>query len=90
MQAVRSRKQAACQKILIWLMHVIIMNQPRMAKRITRITERKPEGRRKMGRTKMGWLEDAENDLQELKVKRRMKRQTAGRLVTNRKGGQSS
>jgi hypothetical protein len=43
-----------------------------------------------MGRTKLRWLEDVENDLQELKVKRRIKRQREGRLVTNRKGGQGS
>jgi hypothetical protein len=29
-----------------------------------------PKGRRKVGRSRMRWLEDAENDLQELKMKR--------------------
>jgi hypothetical protein len=32
--------------------------------------ESRPEDRRKVGRTRMRWLEDIENDARELKVKR--------------------
>jgi hypothetical protein len=34
------------------------------------IVESKPEGRRKVERRRLRWLEDEENDIRELKVKR--------------------
>jgi hypothetical protein len=52
MQASKSKELVPliCQKILKWLGLVIRMNQTRVA---MRIFERRPEGRRKMGRTKL-------------------------------------
>ena len=37
---------------------------------IKRILEDKPEGRRKVGRQRLRWLDGAEEDLRQLKVKR--------------------
>jgi hypothetical protein len=37
---------------------------------VKKIVESKPEGRRKNGRPRFRWLEDAEKNLREMKVKR--------------------
>jgi hypothetical protein len=37
---------------------------------VQKIFERKPQGRRRMGRPILRWLEDVEKDLWEIKVKR--------------------
>jgi hypothetical protein len=37
---------------------------------VKKIFESKPEGRRRMGRPRLRWLEDAEKSLWEMKVKR--------------------
>jgi plasmid maintenance system killer protein len=37
---------------------------------VKNILESKPEGRRKVGRPRLRWLDDAENDLRVMKVKR--------------------
>jgi hypothetical protein len=47
--------------------HVIKMDQTRVAKKIF---ENRSEGRRKVVRPKLRWLEKVENDLKEKKVKR--------------------
>jgi hypothetical protein len=44
------------------------MDQRRVVKNIF---NSKPEGRRKVGRQRLRWLDDVENDLRVLKVKRR-------------------
>ena len=43
------------------------MDQGRVVKKIS---ESKPEGRKGMGRSRMRWLEDAEKNLWDTKVKR--------------------
>jgi hypothetical protein len=43
------------------------MNQGRI---FMKIFENKPEGSRRMGRPRLRWLEDVENDLREMKIKR--------------------
>jgi hypothetical protein len=50
-----------------WLEHMIRVDQTRVGKQIV---ESKAEGRRKVGGPRLRWLEDAQNDLWELKVKR--------------------
>jgi hypothetical protein len=52
------------------LRHMIRAAQRRVNKNIF---ESKPEGRRRVGGPRLRELEDAENDLRELKVKRRQK-----------------
>jgi hypothetical protein len=47
------------------------MDQRRVVKKIF---ESKPEGRRKAGRPRLRWLDDVENDLRVVKVKRWRKR----------------
>jgi len=54
-------------KRLKWVGHVVRMDQERVVKIVF---ESKPEGRRRMARPKLGWLEDDEHDLWELTVKR--------------------
>ena len=51
---------------LEWLGHVIRMNETRVVK----IFERKLEGRRGRGRPRLRWINDVEDDLRELGVKR--------------------
>jgi len=45
---------------------------------IKKISGCKPEGRRRIGRHGLRWLEDGENDLREMKVKR-WRQQAVGR-----------
>jgi hypothetical protein len=52
---------------LEWLGHVIRMNHTKEA---NKCFESKPEGRRKVGRHTLRWLEDVENALREKKVNR--------------------
>jgi hypothetical protein len=52
---------------LDWLGHVVRMNETRCVKKIF---ERKLEGRRVRGQPRLRWLNDVENDLRELGVKR--------------------
>jgi hypothetical protein len=47
-------------KRLEWLGHVTRMDQRRVVKKIF---DSKPEGRRKVGRQRLRWLDDVENDL---------------------------
>jgi hypothetical protein len=47
------------------------MDQRRVVKKFF---ENKPEGRRKVGRPRLRWLDDVENDLRVVKVKRWRKR----------------
>jgi hypothetical protein len=47
--------------------HVIKRDETRLCKNIY---ESKPEDRTNMGRSRLGWLKDVENDLRELKVSR--------------------
>jgi hypothetical protein len=55
------------RKRLEWLGHVIRMDQRRVVKKIF---DSEPEGRRKVGRPRLRWLDDVENDLRVMKVKR--------------------
>ena len=52
---------------LEWLGHVIRMNETRSVKKIF---EGKLEGRRRKGRPRLGWINDVEDDLRKLGVKR--------------------
>jgi len=52
---------------LEWLGHVIRMNQTRPVKKIF---EGKLEGRRRRGRPRLRWINDVEDDLRKLGVKR--------------------
>jgi hypothetical protein len=54
-------------KRLGWLGHVVRMEEDRMVKRIF---ERHPGGRRKTGKPRKRWLDDVEEDLRLMKVKR--------------------
>jgi hypothetical protein len=54
-------------KRLKWVGHVVRMDQGRV---VEIVFESKPEGRRRMARSRLRWFEDDENDLWELKVKR--------------------
>ena len=50
-----------------WTRHLISMDQGRVVKKIS---ESKPEGRKRMGRPRLKWLEDAEKNLRDTKVRR--------------------
>ena len=50
-----------------WLGHIIRMNETRSVKKIF---ERKLEGRRGRGRPRLRWIDDVEDDLRKLDVKR--------------------
>jgi hypothetical protein len=52
---------------LEWLGHVVRMNETRSVKKIF---EGKLEGRRGRGRPRLRWIDDVEDDLRELDVKR--------------------
>ena len=52
---------------LEWLGHVIRMNQTRPVKKIF---EGKLEGRRRRGRPRLRWINDVEDDIRKLRVKR--------------------
>jgi hypothetical protein len=52
---------------LEWLRHVVRMNETRSVKKIF---EGKLEGRRSRGRPRLRWLNDVEDDLRKLGVKR--------------------
>jgi hypothetical protein len=54
-------------KRLEWLGHVIRMDQRRAVKKIF---DSKPEERIKVGRPRLRWLDDVENDLRVMKIKR--------------------
>jgi hypothetical protein len=54
-------------KQLEWLGHVIRMDQRRVVKKIF---DSKPERRRKVGRLRLRWLDDVENDLRVMKIKK--------------------
>jgi hypothetical protein len=60
-------------KILEWLGHVARMDENRMVKRVF---EGNPGGRRKTGRPRKRWLDDIEEDLRLMKVKRMRKKAT--------------
>ena len=55
------------RKRLEWIGHVLRMERGRTARRIL---EEKPEGRRKVGRQRLRWLDGVEEDLRLLRVKR--------------------
>jgi hypothetical protein len=55
------------EKSLGWVGHVVRLDHGRLVKKTF---ESKPEGRRRMGRPRMRWLEDVEEDLRERKVER--------------------
>jgi hypothetical protein len=50
-----------------WLDHVTRIDQRRVVKKIF---DSKPEGRRKVGRPRLRWLDDVENDLRVMKITR--------------------
>jgi hypothetical protein len=54
------------RKRLEWLGHVIRMDQ----RRVKKIFDSKPEGRRKVGRPRLRWLDEVENVLRVMKVKK--------------------
>jgi hypothetical protein len=54
-------------KRLEWLGHVIRMDQRRFVKKVF---DSKPEGRRKVDRPRLRWLDDVENYLRVMKIKR--------------------
>ena len=54
-------------QILEWIGHVIRMNETRSVKKIF---ERKLEGRRGRGRPRPRWIDNVEDDLRKLGVKR--------------------
>jgi len=56
------RKRSEC------IGHLVRMDQGRAFKKVS---ESKSEGSRRRGRPRLRWLEDAEKDLREMKVKRR-------------------
>jgi hypothetical protein len=55
------------RKRLEWIGHLLRMDHGRDVKKMF---ESKPEGRRRTGRHRLKWLEAAEKDLREMKVKR--------------------
>jgi hypothetical protein len=55
------------RKWLEWLGHVTRRDQSRV---VLKIFESKPKGRRKLGRPRLRWPDDVENDLRVMKVKR--------------------
>jgi hypothetical protein len=52
---------------LEWLVHVVRMNEARSVKKVF---EGKLEGRRGRGRPRLRWINDVEDDLRKLSVKR--------------------
>jgi hypothetical protein len=60
-------------KRLEWLGHVARMEEKRMVKRVF---EGNPGGRRKTGRPRKRWLDDTEEGLRLMKVKRWRKKET--------------
>jgi hypothetical protein len=67
------------KKRLEWIRHLARMDHGMLVKKIVEST---PEGRRRrMGRPRLRWLEDVENYLQEMKVKRWRGRQWIGKNV---------
>jgi hypothetical protein len=72
-------------KRLGWLGHVVRMEDNRMVKRIF---EGHPSGRRKTDRPRKRWLDDVEEDLRLMKVKRWRIRETEESLGEDHKGGQ--
>jgi hypothetical protein len=54
-------------RILEWLGHVVRMNETRSVKKVF---EEKLEGQRGRGRPRLRWINDVEDDLRELGVKR--------------------
>ena len=54
-------------QILEWLGHVVRMNETRSVKKIV---EGKLEGRRGRGRPRLRWINDVEDDLRKLSMKR--------------------
>jgi DNA-binding PadR family transcriptional regulator len=54
-------------KRLAWIGHVVRMDHGIVVKKIYEST---PEGRRRMGRSRLRWLEDVEKDPPEMKAKR--------------------
>ena len=55
------------KKRLEWIGYPVRMNHGRVVKNIL---ERKPKGRRRMGRPSLRWLVDVEKDLWKMKVER--------------------
>ena len=54
-------------KRISWLGHVIRMEENRIEKKLF---NGKPGGRRRIGRPRLRWLDDAEEDLRKMKVRR--------------------
>ena len=52
---------------MAWIAHVVRIDQGRTVKKILKI---EMEGSRRRGRPRLRWLENAEKDLREIKVKR--------------------
>jgi hypothetical protein len=55
------------KKRVEWIGHVVRMDQGRKVKKIV---ESKLEGNRRRGRPRLRWLEDAEKNLRQMKIKR--------------------
>jgi hypothetical protein len=66
------------RKRLEWLGHVIRMDQRRVVKKIF---DSKPEGRRKVDRPRLRWLDELEDDLRVMKVKRWRKKSSKQRRM---------
>ena len=58
---------AVLKRRLEWIGHVVGMVQRRIIKKII---QSKPEGSRRRGRPRWGWLEDVGKDIWEMKVRR--------------------
>jgi hypothetical protein len=72
-------------KRLEWLGHVVIMEENRTVKRVF---EGNLSGKRKTGRPRKRWLDDIEENLRLMKVKRWRKKATEREVGKNRLGGQ--
>jgi hypothetical protein len=55
------------KKRVEWIGHVVRIDQRR---RVKKVFQSKPDGRRRRGIPRLRWLEDVENDLREIKVNR--------------------
>jgi hypothetical protein len=71
---------------LEWLGHVMIMNETRVARKIL---DDKPGGKRRIGRPRLRWTDDVEEDLRSMGIKRwRTKSFKQRRMGIDQKGSQ--